>query len=295
MRHIARLSCAALLLASALPALAAPGFRISATPIWQGASTLSGGGQGQSRNLLLNAVTDYALDDAWSLGVAASYQFSDWEFDHPAAWNGQAPWGNVQRASVGVNLGLRVENGWQFNLVPSMNFAGEQDASSDKAIGLGVVGSASKSFSPSLTLGLGLGVFDALEQTRAFPYLVVNWDIDQHWKLANPFTTGPAGPAGLELSYRRDRWDIGAGGAYRSFRFRLAGDNAVAPGGIGVEEQVPLYLRFGYAPSRDSRLDVYLGASLNSQLSTEDRDGNLLTRDDLDTVPLFAIQFGGQF
>ncbi|HSC79514.1 MAG TPA: hypothetical protein VLC08_04100 [Chitinolyticbacter sp.] len=292
MRRIAQLSCAALLLASALPAVAAAGFRVSVAPIWQSGTQLE---HEKANNLLLNAGYLQPQDEGWSLGLAASYQYSDWQFNDPSAWHGAAPWGTVHRASVGVNLGLRIENGWQFNLTPSINYAGERDADNNEALGLGLSGSASKAITPALTLGLGIGVFDALEETRAYPYLVVNWDIDQHWRLANPLSAGPAGPAGLELSYRRDRWDVGAGGAYRSFRFRLAGDNAGAPGGIGEEQLIPVYLRFGYAPTRDSKLDVYLGAGFNSQFSTEDADGNLLTRDDLDTVPLFAIQFGGQF
>ena len=55
---------------------------------------------------------------------------------------------------------------------------------------------ASKVFSPRLTLGLGAAVFHRIDETEVFPFPVIDWQIDDRWKLMNPFEAGPAGGAG---------------------------------------------------------------------------------------------------
>ncbi|TJZ73517.1 hypothetical protein [Chitiniphilus eburneus] len=296
MNRVAPLAGLLILSSAMAPLHAAPGIRLDVTPIWLGTASLDGEGKARTSSLLLNAATDLPVDDGFSVGLNASYQYIDWEFRDPLSWNGQSPWGNVQRAGLGINLNWRTGD-WQYTLAPSLSYAGELGADRNDSMGLGVTAVAARSFTPDLTVGLGVGLFNAIDETRVYPYLMIDWNIDEQWHLSNPFSAGPAGPAGLELGYRGlgNKWDIGAGGAYRSFRFRLARDNALASGGVGQEEMIPLYVRFGYTPSRNTKLDLYLGAALNGKLRTEDSNGNLLTEDEFDATPLFSINFGGQF
>ncbi|UXY14352.1 hypothetical protein N8I74_13630 [Chitiniphilus purpureus] len=219
-----------------------------------------------------------------------------WRFDDPWSW-GRPPWGAVRPVGLGVKLGWNAPDGWRYLVVPSLTRAAKDGRDEATVPGYGLHLAASRTVRPGLTLGVGLDATEVLQQSQLLPYPLVDWRLDARWRLANPLGTGPAGPAGLELSYRGSsgRWDIGAGGAYRSFRFRLPHDDASAPHGIGQETGIPLYLRFGYAPSAHTQFDVYLGATLAGRLSLENTHGELLTQEHLETGPLFAIQFGGQF
>ena len=79
-------------------------------------------------------------------------------------------------------------------------------------------------------------MFHQFYETKVFPFPVIDWQIDDHWKLTNPFQAGPAGGAGLELNYAfNERWEMGIGGSYRSYVFRLSRDGPVG-NGIGREQ-----------------------------------------------------------
>ena len=90
---------------------------------------------------------------------------------------------------------------------------------------------------------LGAGIVRQIDETKVFPFLIVHWQIDDKWLLSNPFRAGPAGGAGLELSYALDdNWELAGGGAYRSYRFRLK-ENGPTPNGVGENRFVPLFAR----------------------------------------------------
>ena len=84
---------------------------------------------------------------------------------------------------------------------PSVAWGYETGASTSNALTYGAVVVASKDFSKTLTIGLGVAVYHEIYETRTYPFLAIEWQIDEHWKLANPFKAGPAGGAGLELTY----------------------------------------------------------------------------------------------
>ena len=86
-----------------------------------------------------------------------------------------------------------------------------------------------------------------IDETKAFPFVLVDWRINDRLRLANPTQAGPAGGAGLELAWTLDdRWEIAGGGAWRTYRFRLD-RNGPTPDGIGESRGVPLFLRTSYA------------------------------------------------
>jgi hypothetical protein len=179
--------------------------------------------------------------------------------------------------------------------VPSVEYAAETGADSGKAWVWGAVASAAKSFSPNLTLGLGAGVYSQIEKTTAFPYVVIDWKIDERWRLANPFAAGPAGPAGLELSYALDgNWDAGVGAAYRSYRFRLD-QSGPFPDGVGESRMVPAFLRVSRKLGAEARLDLYAAAALNGRLKLQDSGGGDLVTEDYATAPMIGLSLSGRF
>ena len=45
-------------------------------------------------------------------------------------------------------------------------------------------------FSPDLVFGVGAGVFRQIDETKVFPFLVVNWKITDRLRLGNPLQAG---------------------------------------------------------------------------------------------------------
>ena len=80
---------------------------------------------------------------------------------------------------------------WVIGFIPSVGWSYENGASANDALEYGAVVTASKVFSPRLTLGLGAAVFHQIYETKVFPFPVIDWQIDDHWKLMNPSRRDP--------------------------------------------------------------------------------------------------------
>ncbi len=155
--------------------------------------------------------------------------------------------------------------------------------------------SATRIFSPDLVFGVGAGVFRQIDETKVFPFLVVNWKITDRLRLGNPLPAGPAGGAGLELAYAfDDRWELGGGGSYRSYRFRLKDDGPV-PDGIGENRFFPLFARLTYHFDRATRADLYAAAFVNGKLTVARADGSDLTNDEYKTAPALGLTLSHRF
>jgi len=114
-------------------------------------------------------------------------------------------------------------------------------------------------------------------------------------RLANPFRPGPAGPAGLELSYRiGSDWDLAAGAAYRSERFRLK-NSGLFQNGIGESSLIPVWARISRNVGSNFYLDFYAGAMLGGVVSIDDRKGNRVTSDNYDPAPFLALAITSRF
>ncbi|HEX4885559.1 MAG TPA: DUF6268 family outer membrane beta-barrel protein [Casimicrobiaceae bacterium] len=234
------------------------------------------------------------FDARFGAGLAVRYDYEDWSFAGANAFGG-APWGTLHRPSLALPLVWTPMTDVAVGVTPTLQWSFERGASSSDALIAGALLSATRTFSRDLTLGLGVGVFDDLEETRAFPLVVVNWRIDDRWRLGNPFRAGPAGGAGLELAYAvNDAWEVAAGGTWRSARFRLDRDG-IAPGGIGESRSVPLFVRASWQASRDVRLDVHAGAAVGGKLILMDAEGRELVEEDVDTAPILGITLRTRF
>lgn len=160
----------------------------------------------------------------------------------------------------------------------------------------GATGFAFRSFDRQRSLGLGLGAFEEVDgDSRVFPFIAIDWQFNDRWRLSNPFDADALGPAGLELSYSfNDRWTLGGGTVYRSFRFRLDNEG-VAPGGIGENSSVLGFLRLQRAAQRGFSVDFYVGAAMSGELALLDAEGNELAASDYDTAPFAALTLAVDF
>jgi hypothetical protein len=144
-------------------------------------------------------------------------------------------------------------------------------------------------------IGVGAGIFERLDQGEIFPYLVIDWRINDRWRISNPFQAGPVGPAGLELRYQpRDYWELAAGGAYRSYRFRLD-DKSTVTNGIGDVDFWAPFLRVGRKLGKQFWIDINAGAMLNGTITIEDEDGDKLDGTDYDPAPFLGLTLRGRF
>ena len=231
----------------------------------------------------------------FAAGVSVSYQYDEWHFANPAAFGGTAPWKNVNQPHIGATFVYAPAEDWNIAFIPSVEWDYESGASTSDALEYGAVVSVAKIFSPKLMIGLGAGVFHQLYKTNVYPFPVVEWQIDDHWKLTNPFQAGPAGGAGLEIVYGfNDQWDMGLGGSYRSFIFRLSQSGPVG-NGIGQNNFVPVFARASYHLDKHTQLDLYGAALTSGKLTVKNASGNDLTNDSYKTAPALGLTLQTRF
>jgi hypothetical protein len=214
-----------------------------------------------------------------AVGFVARYEYQSWNFNDPAAFGGVAPWKNMNAPSLGVVFTYAWAPDLFIAVVPTVAWTYESGANTSDALTYGAVASVAKAFAPDQVLGLGISAFRRVDKTQALPFLVVNWKVSDKWRVQNPFQAGPAGGAGLEFVYAPDdRWEYAPGLSYRSYRFRLATDNAT-PAGIGANSFVPLFMRVTRKLSKDARVDFYGAIVTGGKLTVDNADGGGLYSD----------------
>lgn len=268
---------------------------VSITPIAQLDAGLDRGGDFHGTGVIAGASVLRQFTPSFAAGINVRYDHESWSFASPAAFGGTAPWRNVHRPGLGLTLSWEGGSGWRAVAMPSVQWAYESGASTGDAVNWGAVLAVSKTYAKDLTLGLGAGVFREIDENRVFPIVLVDWRLSDRWRLANPFTAGPAGGAGLELIHTPgDRWEFAGGGTWRSYRFRLDRDGPT-PGGIGEKRQVPVYVRASYKAGPASRLDLVAGVALAGRLVVNDRDDRELVSEDFDPAPILGVTFQTRF
>jgi hypothetical protein len=255
-------------------------FAVNVVPAFQFDANIDGGAEFSVSRYLFLLEASKRIGTGHELALSLFYDHEDFDFDGSTELWGTSPWNEVHRLGIGFSYARTLESGWRLGLAPSVEWSGETGAEWSHAVGYGGILSAGKRFGAGLTLGIGAGVFYRLEETKAFPFLLVNWKISDRLRLVNPLRAGPTGPAGLELVLTAAKgWDIGLGGAWRSVRFRLDGEG-VAPDGIGEVRSIPAWLRLSHGAGR-YRFDLYGGAIWGGRLGIEDeRGGELGARND---------------
>ncbi|MBE9608511.1 hypothetical protein [Chitinilyticum piscinae] len=236
------------------------------------------------------------LDASQRLGVAISFGQQSWSFDQAQAWGGSEPWGTLGRASFSLPYSYASQDGWLYSLAPGIEYAAEQGADQGDALSYGASAFVAHYFAPNKMIGLGVAVWQRLEDVQAFPFLVVNWQLGEQWRIANPFAVSPVGPAGLELVWAPDqRFELGLGGTWRSYEYRLAKDNSVAAGGVLKDSSVPVFVRAGYAFNPSLRLDAYAGVGLGGEFVIQNSNGDDQVTEQHSAMPIMGLSLSGRF
>jgi len=262
---------------------------ISVSPAIQGKTDLKdGGGDFSAQSVYLRAGASRAMGDGGNrVGITLNYDYTNFDFSDKTVF-GKAPWGIVQRVGVSVPMTFRGSDGWSYGVAPSIDYFKENGADWGESMSYGALFTASKAFAADRRIGFGLGAFERLEKTSFFPLLLVDWRFNERWRLINPLPSGPTGPAGLELDYRLSSdWSVGLGASYRTQRFRLSKDGAVA-NGIGAERGAPVFLRLTHRVGQQSTVFLYAGAIFGGKLRLEDSNGNELREVKFDPQPIIG-------
>jgi hypothetical protein len=213
------------------------------------------------------------FDAQWSAQFSVDYNYQKWSWSDATAFGGQAPWQSINTPQIGLNLTYSPSPFWRLGISPSIEWSAESGVGTSDSATYGAVFLATHTVSPSLTFGLGAGVFRQIDQNRVFPFLIVNWRITDNLTLKNPLPAGPAGGAGLELAYSlSNQWTVGAGAAYRSYRFRLNDEGPFA-GGIGQNRLIPVFARISYRLTPATRFDLYAIGSAGGNVQAQSADG----------------------
>lgn len=298
-RRLASLTLAAALAASTAAAQTPVGTvesSVAISGIVQTGTDLDAGGDFHWGGGIASASISRQFTPQFNAGVGVQFAYEEWKFDSSnVAFGGQSPWSNLVRPLLSLDLTYAATPDLVFSVMPTFGWSYDTQASAGDAQVYGVVATATKVFSPTLTLGLGAGVFRDVGKTRAFPFLIVDWQINDKWSVANPFPAGPAGGAGLEVVYAwNERWQIAGGATYRSYRYRLAHDSPY-PDGIGESRSIPVFARLTHKFGKASRVDFYAGFLLDGKLSVDDAGGNEVASDQYNAAPVLGLTLATRF
>jgi hypothetical protein len=276
----------------------APGSTVvnaSVSGLAQLSTSLDGGGNFHWNGVIAAANVYRQFAPQFGAGLSLTYDWQQWSFDNTVRFGGSAPWRDVYQPQIGATLMYAFSEDVQMMVMPSVSWAYANDASTSNALNYGAVAIVSRDFSPKLTLGIGAAVFRQIDRTKVFPFLAVDWQIDDRWRLTNPFSAGPTGGAGLELVYKAsDDWQVGFGGTYRSFAFRLA-QTGPNPDGIGENSTIPVFLRLSRNIGKQAQVDLYAAGLANGTLKVKNRNGDDLATSDYDVAPLVALTLRYRF
>ncbi len=266
----------------------------SISPVHLGNADLDGGGDYSEFGAVVRAGVTRSIGGTNLAGVTFTYDYADYSFSDPVAFGGVAPWDVVRRYGVAVPLAFGFAERWVLGVIPSVDWFRENGADEGESISWGGIVSVTRFFERGNRLGLGLGVFERIEKTSVYPLLLVDWQLDDRWRVVNPLPAGPTGPAGLEVDYRFDSgWRLGVGAAWRTKRFRLSEAGPV-PNGIGEERGMPVFLRATRDFGARMSLNLYAGVVTSGELRVENPNGNALREVDVDPAPLLGLTFSAR-
>jgi hypothetical protein len=231
-----------------------------------------------------------AFGTSVSADVSVAYVYEDWNFGSPSALGAVAPWGTINRPSVSAGVRYRYSDALTFLVAPQVQWDYETGASASDGLSYGAVLGAVYKYSPTLTVGLGAAAFRQVNKTEVFPFVIVNWQINDKLLLSNPLEAGPTGGPGIELTYDLDEaWDLGIGVAFRDTRFRLRRDGPT-PDGIGQDKGVPIFAHLEFSPSRALTVDFYAGAIVNGNMRVLNSNGSTVASSDYKPQPVLGIR-----
>jgi hypothetical protein len=181
-------------------------------------------------------------------GLSLQYDFQQWHFAILGLV--ASPWRDINQPQVGATLSMRHPN-WTI-MVRRRSRGGTSRAPAQQ---LGTYGASSSSrgfLADADDRSRRRGTGDLRDANVSISR--DQWQINERWKLANPFPADPRG-AGLELSYAFSTGGSGTG--HLSFVCVPPRPGWPMPNGIG-EQVHPVFLRLSRTIGKQSQFDFYV-------------------------------------
>ncbi len=209
----------------------------------------------------------FAISETVSFSPSIAYEFGDYSFGGAAST--AFPWERVNEVGIAPRIDIQLDRDLTVSVSPIIQFAAEDGAGWSDAMQWGGLGAIRYSFSPELTLGAGLLGITQLEGDPLFiPIPLIDWKIDQNWRVSN-LRVPEANPfAALELVYdTQETLEFAFGGGWENRRFRLD------DGGVGQDRGAAFYGRVTVRIAEQFRIDGMVGVTAFNQLKAIDSAG----------------------
>lgn len=230
------------------------------------------------------------INDDLELLVGARYQYDRFGFSDTGLAGD--PFSSVNTVQIDGALQYKATPRWMiFGGGQAIFSAASHAAFSDAVTGGGAIG-AVYSFNHDLSVGGGIGVRSRiLDGVLIYPVIVVDWNITDKLQLSTRLTSGWGNQTGAELSYAlEDDVRIGVAGVFDYQRFRLADDNAIAPGGAGTTEALPFTAFITFDVCDCGSISAYVGANLMGRTKVTDVNRNDVWASNYDPAPILGVQ-----
>jgi hypothetical protein len=238
----------------------------------------------------------FQLSERHTLALRLGYAYDGYDFSGRTGFGGLDPWSSVHTLSFAAQLRWRVDDEWTVFGGPLLRVSGESDADVDDAFAGGGLAGFTYKFSDTLTLGPGVIVISEIEDgTDVFPILFVNWQLSDRLALRTRGGEGAVRGGGVELAWRLDdAWEAGVAASFGRRRFRLD-DDGPAPDGVGQDRSFALLGALRWEPSRDVRLALTAGVTLDGELRLENERGDRLAGEDYHPAPFVGVSMTLRF
>ncbi|WP_028117334.1 DUF6268 family outer membrane beta-barrel protein [Ferrimonas senticii] len=177
---------------------------------------------------------------------------------------------------------------WSMMLSPAINWSYADEASAADGFGYSLVAITNYSGFEGMKLGFGLAYSDGPAEDNIAPFISIDWQINDKWRLSSPFDAGFNGKAGLELSYQYSpSITVGAGAGLRTDQFAVDANTA-------IQQDMPVgYVRASYNWSPQATVSLLMGFRSAADLTVY-QNGNE-TDYEIDASGLFGLSMDYKF
>lgn len=271
-------------------------YSVSTTTLLTPEAGLDTGGETRLTSYHLRAGAERQIGASSEAGVRISYDHADRVFSGVDGFGELQHLSNTNRLGIAGSISSNTHFGVSYGVRPFVSWSFESGAFSEDAMSYGAALAALAGLSKGTRLGAGVRLSrDMDDATKASPIIIVHWELNENWTIANPREANFTSPAGLEIRYRSgEDWWLALAGMHHSNDYRLD-KGGVASKGIGESSGILTYVRATHRWTSAFRINGYIGAVFDGELEVEDVDGNEVASGQYDTVPFVALSIEGSF
>ncbi|MEE8125948.1 MAG: hypothetical protein V3T42_09060 [Nitrospirales bacterium] len=214
----------------------------------------------------------------------ASYDFNHYDFSSSSRFQ----WNDIHFANYVPLFTWKADEQWTILAAPIVRLNLEGDTKvKDSVRGGGGVGFIYSS-SPTLTLGLILGVMDQIEDDVQFlPIPLIRWQFADSWTFRTAVSNlGGQNGLGAEVAWQwTPKVEMVGGAAFQRRRFRLNTNEQV-----GQETLIPIYGKLSLGIHPQGKLELFVGVAAGGELRLENKNGNKIREEDYDATAMLGAQ-----